>query len=98
MRIVELELVGEAMDNPDESDPVFRRGISFCPALGERVYATTQEDLRQVYAKPDVASARVGTIYQDQSLPAFVAIDDLLGKHLGFQKRLSHGFVQKAIR
>ena len=28
-----------------------------------------------------MACARVGTIYQDQGLPAFVAIDDLLGKH-----------------
>jgi len=81
MRIVELELVGEAMDKTDDGAPVFRRGVSFCPALGEGVYATTQDDLKQVYAKPDVASARVGTIYQDQSLPAFVAIDDLLGQH-----------------
>jgi hypothetical protein len=81
MRIVELELVGEAMNHTDREPMVFRRGISFCPPLGENVYAATQQDLKQVYAKPDVASARIGTIYQDQSLPAFIAIDDLLGKH-----------------
>jgi hypothetical protein len=81
MWVVELELVGEAMDKTENSALVFRRGVSFCPALGEGVYSTTQEDLKQVYAKPEAACTRVGTIYQDQSLPAFVAIDDLLGKH-----------------
>ncbi len=81
MRIIELELVGEAEEGADDGGIPFRRGVSFCPALGDGVYATTQEDLRHVYAQPDVSSARIGTIYQDQSLPAFVAIDDLLGKH-----------------
>ena len=81
MRIVELEMVGEAVEGADGKAIPFRRGVSFCPALGDDVYATNQEDLRHVYARPDVASARIGTIYQDQSLPAFIAIDDLLGKH-----------------
>jgi hypothetical protein len=81
MRIVELEMVGEEVQGADDKGILFRRGVSFCPALGDGVYATTQEDLKRVYAQPDVSSARIGTIYQDQSLPAFVAIDDLLGKH-----------------
>jgi DNA helicase HerA-like ATPase len=80
-RIVELELVGEALISGENKPLVFRRGVSLRPTLGDNVYATTQADLRQVYAKPEVASARIGTICQDQSLPAFIAIDDLLGKH-----------------
>lgn len=81
IRIVELELVGEAVIDAEGRAPHFQRGVSYCPALGDAVYATNQEDLKHVYARPAVSSARVGTIYQDQSLPAFVAIDDLLGKH-----------------
>lgn len=80
-RVVEIELVGEAGTNKDSEPIVFRRGVSSRPTLGDAVYSTTQEDLKRVYAKPDVSCARVGTICQDQSLPAFVAIDELLGKH-----------------
>jgi DNA helicase HerA-like ATPase len=81
MRIVELEMVGEEVLGAEDKGISFRRGVSFCPALGDDVYATNQEDLKHVYAQPDVSSAKIGTIYQDQSLPAFIAIDDLLGKH-----------------
>lgn len=81
MCMVELELIGEAFKSEDGSKETFQRGISFCPALGHAVYTSTQEDLKQVYARPSVPSVQIGTIYQDQSLPAFVATDDLLGKH-----------------
>ncbi|MFQ5776177.1 MAG: ATP-binding protein [Kiloniellaceae bacterium] len=81
MRIVELDLIGEAVSKGNGEAVTFQRGVSFCPALGDEVFTSTQEDLRQVYARPSVSSVRIGTIYQDQSLPAFVAIDDLLGKH-----------------
>lgn len=80
-RIVEIELVGEAQISGDKQPIVFRRGVSSRPTLGDEVYSTTREDLKRVYAKPDVACAAVGTICQDQTLPAFVAIDELLGKH-----------------
>ncbi len=81
MRIVEMELVGEAIEKEDVGKAVFQRGVSFCPSLGDAVYTTTQDDLKQVYARPAVSSVRVGTIYQDQTLPAFISTDDLLGKH-----------------
>ncbi len=81
MRIVEMELVGEAIVKEDVGKAVFQRGVSFCPSLGDGVYTTTQSDLKQVYARPAVSSVRIGTIYQDQTLPAFISTDDLLGKH-----------------
>ena len=79
--IVELELLGEALVDDRQRQGAFERGVSVYPSLGDPVYASTQEDLRQVYAKPTVSSVRIGTIHQDQSLPAFVVTDDLLGKH-----------------
>ena len=81
MRIVEMELVGEVIEKEGMGKPVFQRGVSFCPSLGDGVYTTTQNDLKQVYARPAVSSVRIGTIYQDQTLPAFISTDDLLGKH-----------------
>ncbi|MFB3137732.1 MAG: helicase HerA domain-containing protein, partial [Phycisphaerales bacterium] len=80
MRIVEMELVGEAIVKEDVGKAVFQRGVSFCPSLGDGVYTTTQSDLKQVYARPATSSVRIGTIYQDQTLPAFISTDDLLGK------------------
>jgi DNA helicase HerA-like ATPase len=81
IRVMELELVGEGTQAPEGGPVVFRRGVSFYPTLGDGVYAVSQEDLLQVYAQPSVSSVKVGTIYQDRALPAFVSVDDLLGKH-----------------
>jgi DNA helicase HerA-like ATPase len=81
MSMVELELVGESLKREDGSEAIFQRGISFYPSLGNAVYTSTHADLKHVYARPAVSSVKIGTIYQDQTLPAYVATDDLLGKH-----------------
>ncbi len=81
MKIVQIELVGESVKREDVDREVFQRGVSVCPSLGDSVYTTTQDDLKQVYARPTVSSVRIGTIFQDQTLPAFISTDDLLGKH-----------------
>lgn len=80
VRMLELELVGEGVHAADGSTR-FQRGVSFYPTLGDGIFAVSAEDLAGVYAPPGVSSARIGTIYQDQSLPAYVSVDDLLGKH-----------------
>jgi len=77
LKIAEVDLVGEgSLDGGD-----FQRGVSQFPALGADVFSATQEDLGHVYARPAVATVRVGTIHQDKTIPAFVVLDDLLGKH-----------------
>lgn len=81
MKIVELELLGEAANDANGGQGSFQRGVSVFPALGDIVYASTQDDLAQVYARPAVSNVRVGTIHQDRSVPAFLVTDDLLGKH-----------------
>jgi hypothetical protein len=81
MMMVELELIGEAIAMAGVDKPAFQRGVSFCPSLRSAVYTTTHEDLQQIYAQPAISSVRIGTIFQDQTLPAFIATDDLLGKH-----------------
>lgn len=76
-KLVELQLIGEVA----ASGGRFQRGISSSPALGDGVFAATQEDLAVVFQSPSVSAVRVGSIHQDPSVPAYVVTDDLLGKH-----------------
>src|SRR5215469_17066752 len=62
LRLVELELVGEIRGV--EGTGFFRRGVSAYPALDEPVYLASGADLSKVYARPNAASAQVGTIHQ----------------------------------
>ena len=80
-RILELDFIGESIVKPGDDKPSFQRGVSFYPSLGDEAFAASQDDLKSIYAQPNVASVRVGTICQDQTLPAYVTVDELLGKH-----------------
>ena len=81
LELIELELVGEVAAPKASAAPRFQRGVSTYPCLGDGVFAAAQEDLRLVYAAPNAPTARIGTVHQDPSLPAFVLTDELLGKH-----------------
>ncbi len=80
MWMVEAELLGESPTR-DDGESLFRRGVSNFPALGGAVFEAGQDDLRHVYACPGRSIAKIGIIHQDSNLPAYLAIDDLLGKH-----------------
>lgn len=81
VRLMDLELVGEGERAQGDAPMNFRRGVSFYPTLGDAVFAASQEDLTRIYVQPDTSAVRIGSIYQDQDLPAYVSVDDLLGKH-----------------
>ena len=59
----------------------FRRGVSAHPALDEPVYLASPADLALVYARPSVATARIGTLHQDAAVPAYILTNELFGKH-----------------
>jgi DNA helicase HerA-like ATPase len=80
LKMVELELLGECLCTADGQAP-FQRGVSVSPGLSDSVYSASAEDLVRVYARPGLATVKVGSIHQEPSLPALVSIDDLLGKH-----------------
>ncbi len=80
LKIMELEMVGEISQSPDASRR-FQRGVSIHPALGDSVRLTGRGDLALVFGDPRSSAVRVGVIHQDRSIPAYVIIDDLLGKH-----------------
>ena len=80
VRIAELELLGEATSGAD-GQMTFGRGVSAFPGLGDAVLATTRQDLSIVYARPTSSAVRIGTLHQDKAVPAYVIVDELLGKH-----------------
>ncbi len=81
MRIVEVEFIGELPKGPDGVPYAFRRGLSGYPSLGDAVYRANRSELALAYACDAASSVRVGCIQQDQSIPAMIKIDEMLGKH-----------------
>jgi DNA helicase HerA-like ATPase len=81
LKIGEIELLGEIVLDSHDLKRGFQRGVCFFPALGDEVFLATQGDLREIYASPDSATACVGRVHQQATLPAHVRVNDLLGKH-----------------
>ncbi len=81
MKIMEVELIGESVRGADGALSPFRRGVSMSPPLASAVFTTSQSDLRLVYLRPGMATARIGSLHQERRLPALIGVDDLLGKH-----------------
>ena len=81
LKVIELELAGETLREENGDQGAFRRGVSAHPALDEPVYLASPADLAQVYARPSVATARIGTLHQDSAVPAYILTNELFGKH-----------------
>jgi DNA helicase HerA-like ATPase len=78
--LIEINLMGEvAMDASKRL--TFRRGVSVLPSLGDGVLLADKHDLTRVYAPPQAASIKIGSLFQDASVPARLLVDDLLAKH-----------------
>jgi hypothetical protein len=81
MKIVEIELLGEMLHGANGNTVNFQRGVSVFPAIEAPVYLATPDDLAQVYAPRGTVSLPIGTLYQASNVPAYLRIDDLMGKH-----------------
>ncbi len=79
--IAELGLVGELRRSEDGMSGYFNRGVTIYPGLGDRVRVASKVELQQAFCGDMSRSVRVGCIRQDNSIPAMVRVDDLLGKH-----------------
>ena len=79
---IEMELFGQGQRTGlGESDFKFERGISTYPLPGQPIYLATSEELTHIYAKPDKATVRVGSVAQARGIPVHLVTDELLGKH-----------------
>ncbi|HEX4893047.1 MAG TPA: DUF87 domain-containing protein, partial [Hyphomicrobiaceae bacterium] len=79
--IAELGLVGELRRGKDGQPETFNRGVTIYPALGDRVRVAVKRELEIAFCGDPARSVRVGCIRQDNSIPAMIRVDDLLGKH-----------------
>jgi DNA helicase HerA-like ATPase len=84
--VAEIDLFGEYL-HPDAPTATERagfsllRGVSLYPGLGDDVFATSADELQQIYQRPAASNVRIGTLHQDSTLPAYLITDDLLAKH-----------------
>jgi len=78
--LVKLELFGEIERN-DTMTGTFQRGVSAYPSLHEAIYRASSADMRRIYMRPELPGARIGSLQQDDTLPAYVTPNELLGKH-----------------
>jgi hypothetical protein len=81
MGLIEINLAGEVVNDDHSKRLTFKRGVSQLPSIGDPVLFADRHDLTRVYAPPAVASVKVGTLFQDPSVPARLLTDDLLAKH-----------------
>jgi DNA helicase HerA-like ATPase len=82
IRIAELGLVGELWKDSEGHGRVFSRGVTVYPSLGDRARVASKAELEAAFCGDPQRSVRVGCIRQDNSIPAMVRVDELLGKHL----------------
>ena len=76
-----IDVMGEMMRVPGTDDYRFQRGVSLYPVLGSPVALADQEEVARIYHRPNVPAVRIGTLHKNPAIPAFVKINDMLGKH-----------------
>jgi DNA helicase HerA-like ATPase len=77
---VTVDLMGEIRTN-DAGRAHFVRGVTEYPAIGDAVYVITQDELKAIYDISNKATIDIGALQQDNSLRAYVNIDEMLSKH-----------------
>ncbi|MYL83548.1 DUF87 domain-containing protein [Desulfovibrio aerotolerans] len=78
--LARVALLGESLGTEDR-EFTFQRGVSHNPRLGAAVRQAATGDLARIYAKPTKSSVMVGSLHQDPDVPAYIIVDDFLGKH-----------------
>lgn len=79
--LIELTMTGEIVTEKHSGRLCFRRGVAMLPTVGDAVIVADRHDLTRVYVQPNSDTIEVGTLYQDEMVPARLLIDDLLAKH-----------------
>jgi len=74
-RWMQVQLVGEAIGG------FFERGISQYPNVGDSVHITTESGLVRIYGAHDKGHITIGTLSSAESIPAKVALDELITRH-----------------
>jgi len=102
--MVDVELIGEVRDTPD-GKPFFDRGITHYPYVGAISHRIRSRDLAAVYALGGRKSVCIGSLSQDGSIEARIAIDETMSRHFAIVGTTGVGkstavslFVRKAVQ
>jgi uncharacterized protein len=74
-----VDLMGEIKD--EKGTPRFRRGVTIYPAIGDPAFMITHNELKVIYDLSGGATINIGSLQQDDSLAAYINVDDMLSKH-----------------
>ena len=74
----QLDLLGEIKD---DGKTYFQRGVTEYPVIGDAVHLITQRELKLIFDMSGPGTIDIGTLQQDQSIPAFINVDDMVRKH-----------------
>ena len=75
-----LELQGEVRED-SQGNSSFVKGITSYPGVGSVVHQIRAADLESIYAATGSTNGVIGHLSQDESIPAFVDVPDMLAKH-----------------
>jgi DNA helicase HerA-like ATPase len=78
---VSVELVGEVRDNGSGKAPTFDRSITQYPYIGAIAHRIRARDLQAVYDLGGRHTVTIGTLSQDATIAANIAIDETLNRH-----------------
>ena len=76
----EIELIGEMIQR-GENYSGFSRGIAFFPQLNHPVQLASPQDLAAIYLRRDESAVRIGALYQDPSITAYLKPEAFLARH-----------------
>ncbi len=76
----EIDLIGEMVQRGD-SYSRFSRGIAFYPQLDHPVHLASSQDLTAIYSRRDESAVRIGALYQDPSITAYLQPEAFLSRH-----------------
>ncbi len=77
-----VELIGEIpIVNGNTEGLGFQRGVADYPVLDQEIYPAAPDELARIFAHPERACVRIGTVHPTNERPVFLTTDDLLGKH-----------------
>ena len=75
-----MELVGEIKTN-DSGKPSFSGGISIYPYLGAIAHRIRRADLAAVFENSDATAVNIGTLSQNNEIPALLSVDSMISRH-----------------
>jgi DNA helicase HerA-like ATPase len=75
-----VDLMGEIRTSED-GKARFSRGVTEYPSIGDAAFVITHEELKIIYDISGKDTIDIGSLQQDDSLRAYVNIDEMLSKH-----------------